>query len=300
LTISSLRNSCFRIHIFKIKCESFLPTQRSAFSGTDVKQVTINIHSSKGAGWPATPLPFWQKPSKNYSLKLDQNSLRYRAKMVLFESGNQLHLTIMLVRQEQFLSPTLTCGDTLWLFFKTTKPCVRMFCFTWNICQIIFDTLGIEIWQHVPVIVVKKITNVLWTACICQLIFKNLNTYTTIIKYKSAWKMFVCMTIIKSIKFLNNFIDTYLSTTFYILYSPHFIFDLDHIILHWIEGIMSLLRHSILQQSLLQLLILRQWPIVFAGAFSNPNAVRDCPFKLKGAWFLSRSRMFFSYAALLF
>jgi hypothetical protein len=43
------------------------------------------------------------------------------------------------------------------------------------------------------------------------------------------------------------------------------------------------------RQSLLRLLILRQWPIVFAGAFSNPNAVRDCPFKLKGAWFLSRS-----------
>jgi hypothetical protein len=123
---------------------------------------------------------------------------------------------------------------------------VRMFCFTWNICQIIFDALGIEIWQHVPVIVVKKITNVLWTACICQLIFKNLNTYTTIIKYKSAWKMFVCMTIIQSIKFLNNFIDTYLSTTFYILYSPHFIFDLDHIILHWIEGIMSLLLRNLI------------------------------------------------------
>ena len=37
-----------------------------------------------------------------------------------------------------------------------------------------------------------------------------------------------------------------------------------------------------------------------SGAFSNPNAVRDCPFNLKGAWFLSRSRNFFSYAALLF
>ncbi len=37
-----------------------------------------------------------------------------------------------------------------------------------------------------------------------------------------------------------------------------------------------------------------------SGAFSNPNAVRDCPFNLKGAWFLSRSRKFFSYAALLF
>jgi hypothetical protein len=195
-------------------------------------------------------------------------------------------------------------------FFQNYKTLLRMFCFTWNICQIIFDALGIETWQHVPVIVVNKITNVLWTACICQLIFKNLNTYTTITKYKSAWKMFVCMTIIQSIKFLNKFIDTYLSTTFYIPYSPHFIFDLDYIILHWIEGIMSLLRHSILRQSLLRhlllrqsllrLLILRQWPIVFAGAFSNPNAVRDCPFKLKGAWFLSRSRKFFSNAALLF
>ena len=37
-----------------------------------------------------------------------------------------------------------------------------------------------------------------------------------------------------------------------------------------------------------------------SGAFSNPNAVRDCPFNLKGVWFLSRSRKFFSYAALLF
>ena len=37
-----------------------------------------------------------------------------------------------------------------------------------------------------------------------------------------------------------------------------------------------------------------------SGAFSNPNAVRDCPFNLKGAWFSSRSRKFFSYAALLF
>ena len=37
-----------------------------------------------------------------------------------------------------------------------------------------------------------------------------------------------------------------------------------------------------------------------SGAFSNPNAVRDCPFNLKGAWFLSWSRIFFSYAALLF
>jgi len=56
--------------------------------------------------------------------------------------------------------------------------------------------------SDVPVIVVKKITNVLWTACICQLIFKNLNTYTTIIKYKSApvkWNIFVCMTIIQLI-----------------------------------------------------------------------------------------------------
>ena len=30
-----------------------------------------------------------------------------------------------------------------------------------------------------------------------------------------------------------------------------------------------------------------------SGAFSNPNAVRDCPFNLKGAWFLSRSQKFF-------
>ena len=37
-----------------------------------------------------------------------------------------------------------------------------------------------------------------------------------------------------------------------------------------------------------------------SGAFSNPNAVRDCKFNLKGAWFLSRSPKFFSYAALLF
>ena len=37
-----------------------------------------------------------------------------------------------------------------------------------------------------------------------------------------------------------------------------------------------------------------------SGAISNPNAVRDCPFNLKGAWFLSWSRNCFSYAALLF
>jgi hypothetical protein len=37
-----------------------------------------------------------------------------------------------------------------------------------------------------------------------------------------------------------------------------------------------------------------------SGAFRNPNTVRDCPFNLKGAWFVSRSRKFFSYAALLF
>jgi hypothetical protein len=38
-----------------------------------------------------------------------------------------------------------------------------------------------------------------------------------------------------------------------------------------------------------------------SGAFSNPNAVRECPFNLKEeAWFLSRSRKFFSYAALFF
>ena len=30
-----------------------------------------------------------------------------------------------------------------------------------------------------------------------------------------------------------------------------------------------------------------------SGAFSNPNAVWDCPFNLKGARFLSRSRNFF-------
>jgi hypothetical protein len=30
-----------------------------------------------------------------------------------------------------------------------------------------------------------------------------------------------------------------------------------------------------------------------SGAFSNPNAVRDCPFNFKGAWFLSRSQKFF-------
>ena len=63
----------------------------------------------------------------------------------------------------------------------------------------------------------------------------------------------------------------------------------------------SLLRHLLLRQSLLRLLILRQWPIVCnSGAFCNPNAVQGCPFNLKGAWFLSRSRKFFSYAALLF
>ena len=38
-----------------------------------------------------------------------------------------------------------------------------------------------------------------------------------------------------------------------------------------------------------------------SAAFNNANAVRDCPFNLKEeAWFLSRSRKFFSYAALLF
>ena len=30
-----------------------------------------------------------------------------------------------------------------------------------------------------------------------------------------------------------------------------------------------------------------------SGAFSNPNAVWDCPFNLKGAWFLSWSQKFF-------
>jgi hypothetical protein len=38
-----------------------------------------------------------------------------------------------------------------------------------------------------------------------------------------------------------------------------------------------------------------------SGAFNNPNAVQDCLFNLKEeAWFLSRSRKFFSYAAQLF
>ena len=38
-----------------------------------------------------------------------------------------------------------------------------------------------------------------------------------------------------------------------------------------------------------------------SGAFNKANAVQDCPFHLKEeAWFLSRSRKFFSYAALLF
>ena len=37
-----------------------------------------------------------------------------------------------------------------------------------------------------------------------------------------------------------------------------------------------------------------------SGAFSNLNTVWDCPFNLKGTWFLSQSRKFFSYAALLF
>ena len=75
-----------------------------------------------------------------------------------------------------------------------------------------------------------------------------------------------------------------------------------------IYGIMSLLRHSILRQSLLQqsllwLLILRQWPIIFAilVLLTIQFAVRDCLFNLKEeAWFLSRSRKFFSYATLLF
>jgi hypothetical protein len=64
----------------------------------------------------------------------------------------------------------------------------------------------------------------------------------------------------------------------------------------------SLLRHLLLRQSLLRLLILRVTDsLCNSGAFNNPNAVRDCPFNLKEeAWFLSRSRKFFSYAALLF
>ena len=40
--------------------------------------------------------------------------------------------------------------------------------------------------------------------------------------------------------------------------------------------------------------------LCYSGAFSNPNAVRDCPFNLKGGWFLSRCQKFFLYAALLF
>jgi hypothetical protein len=97
-----------------------------------------------------------------------------------------------MVRQEQFSSPTSkTYGQTgtvfipnfkdLWpdrnrfhhplqrlmvtlyySFYKTGKPCVRMFCFTGNICHrlsLMLQELKYDI--DVPVIVVKKITNVL-------------------------------------------------------------------------------------------------------------------------------------------
>jgi hypothetical protein len=38
-----------------------------------------------------------------------------------------------------------------------------------------------------------------------------------------------------------------------------------------------------------------------SGAFSNPNAVRDCPFNLKGAWFfIPESEVFFVYSAIVF
>ena len=33
--------------------------------------------------------------------------------------------------------------------------------------------------------------------------------------------------------------------------------------------------------------------LCISGAFNNPNAVRDCPFNLKGAWFLSRVGSFY-------
>ena len=36
-----------------------------------------------------------------------------------------------------------------------------------------------------------------------------------------------------------------------------------------------------------------------SGAFSNPNAVRDCPFNLKGAWFFSRSQKFFPVCSVI-
>ena len=99
----------------------------------------------------------------------------------------------------------ITHFDLWWhfitLFFKTAKP--FMVCFTGNICHILSLMLyELNNDSDVPVTVVKKITNVLWTACTCQLVFNNLNTYTTIIKYKSTWvkwKFFACMRIIQSI-----------------------------------------------------------------------------------------------------
>ena len=57
----------------------------------------------------------------------------------------------------------------------------------------------------------------------------------------------------------------------------------------------SLLRHLLLRQSLLRLLILRQWPIVFAilALLAIQMQYGTAQFNLKGAWFLSRSRKFF-------
>ena len=38
-----------------------------------------------------------------------------------------------------------------------------------------------------------------------------------------------------------------------------------------------------------------------SGAFSNPNAVRDCPFNLKGAWFfIPESEVFFVCSTIVF
>ena len=66
--------------------------------------------------------------------------------MYSFESGNEkdpLHLTIMVVRQKQFSSPTLTYGDTVLLFFQNCKTLRENILFH---RKIIFDALGIEIW----------------------------------------------------------------------------------------------------------------------------------------------------------
>ena len=83
-------------------------------------------------------------------------------------------------------------------------------------------------------------------------------------------------------------------------------------LISWAVGIMSLLRHSILRQSLLRhlllrqsllrLLILRQWPIVFAilALLAIQMQYGTAHLTWKGHVFLSRSRKFFSYAALLF